>query len=98
MDANNAEAIKANISRLWAAAEAYESAQISGVAVGLLTIGVIQQKPISLSIAAWSASIWDLYYSRKAAMTPVWSDALGDFTSLGNIPHTIPELRAELGM
>lgn len=91
-------AIARNVDMLWHAASGYESAQISGVAVGLLTIGVMQAKPKSLAIAAWSASIWNLYYARKAAITPAWDAALADFTLCGTIPYSVPELRIELGM
>jgi hypothetical protein len=52
----------------------------------------------ALAIAAWSASIWNLYYVRKALLTPVMDYSLLDFSSCGPIPYSIPELRSELGM
>lgn len=89
--------LKAKEERLWQAADAYQSSFISGVAIGLLTIGVLQQKPKALAIQAWSASIWDQYYSRKALITEDSPEEL-DFSACGPIPHSVPELRAELGL
>lgn len=89
--------VAAKIEALWKAADAYTSKYISGVAIGLLTMGVLQGKPKAFTVTAWSSSVWDAYYTRKAAVTATSADDL-DFTSFGPIPHTVPELRAELGM
>ena len=92
-----AQRLQANEDALWRAADAYQTRYISGVAIGLLTIGVLQQKPVALAIQAWSASVWDEYYRRKALLT--YDGALdGDFTGCGPMPHSVPELRAELGL
>lgn len=92
------EEVKAQrISSLWQAAHDYEYLRISGMAIGLLTIGVIQQLPKSLAVAAWSANIWDTYYIRKSAIADNTQDNL-DFSICGEIPYTIPELRVEIGM
>lgn len=91
-----AQRLQANEDALWRAADAHQTRYISGVAIGLLTIGVLQQKPVALAIHAWSASVWDEYYRRKALLTyngPVD----GDFTACGPMPYSVPELRAELG-
>jgi len=85
------------INALWTAADAYEKNYISGVAIGLLTLGVIQSKPKALAVSAWSASHWDDYYTRKAAITATSVLNL-DFSPSGAIPYSVPELRAELGM
>lgn len=82
---------------LWQDADLYQTRFISGVAIGLLTIGVLQGKPKALAIQAWSASMWDEYYRRKALLT--YDGAVdGDFTACGPMPHSVPELRAELGL
>lgn len=84
-----------NIDSLWRAADAYVASYISGVAIGLLTIGVLQQKPKALAIQAWTAAIWDEYYARKAGLT---YDGVvnADFTSCGPMPYSVPELRQEV--
>lgn len=92
-----AQRLQANEETLWRAADAYQTRYISGVAIGLLTIGVLQQKPVALAIQAWSATVWDEYYRRKALLT--YDGAVdGDFTACGPMPHSVPELRAELGL
>lgn len=96
-DEERAQRLDKNIEALWRAADAYQSSQISGVAIGLLVIGVLQQKPKALAIQAWTASIWDEYYKRKAAMQ-YDSDVDGNFSAFGKMPHSVPELRAELGL
>lgn len=85
------------IEALWEAADKYASGYISGVAVGILTIGVMQEKPKALAISAWSSSIWAEYYARKALVT-VDSVDDHDFSSFGPIPYTVPELQAEIGL
>ena len=92
-----AKQVHDKIEALWAAADKYTSGYISGVAVGILTIGVMQEKPKALAISAWSSSIWAEYYARKALVT-VDSVDDHDFTSFGPIPHSVPELQAEIGL
>lgn len=89
---------KANIAALWQAAHDYEYAEISGSAIGLLTLGVLQQKPKCTAVQAWIQSIWSLYYQRKAAMTHDIAPSDLDFSSCGPCPWTVPDLLAELGM
>ena len=79
------------IASLWQAAYNYEFAQISGMAVGVLTIGVLQQKPKALAISAWSKSIWDAYYTRKTSGS---TDT--DYSFAGPMPHSVPELMTEV--
>ena len=93
----DAATVAAKIERLWAAADAYTSSYISGVAVGLLTVGVLQSLPKALAVSAWSSAVWDDYYARKALITVSSVDNL-DFSSHGPMPHGVPELRAELGV
>jgi len=95
--ASDAAAVTNKIEALWRAADAYTSNYISGVAIGILTIGVIQQLPKALAIKQWSNDIWTEYYTRKAAVTPTSVDNL-DFSMFGPIPHSVPELQAEVGM
>lgn len=58
---DEAAAIQNKIESLWSAADKYTSSFISGVAIGILTIGVLQQKPKALAISSWSSSIWEEY-------------------------------------
>jgi hypothetical protein len=80
-------------SLLWEAAHKYEYAQISGSAVGMLALGVIQQLPKSLAVAAWIQGIWTLYYNRKAEFAQDY-----DYSSCGQIPFSVPEVMQELGL
>lgn len=85
-----------HIARLWQAAHTYEFAQISGVAIGVLSLGVAQGKPKALAIAAWSAGIWNNnYYPRKALCDGI-TEPNYDFSNCGLIPYSIPELSAEV--
>lgn len=95
--AGNVERIAIKVQQLWAAADAYASNRISGVAIGILTLGVMQQLPKSLAIAGWSASLWNEYYVRKTAITAT-SEVNFDFSTFGNLPFTIPEMQVEVGM
>lgn len=85
-----------NVAALWQAAHDYEYAQISGTAVGVLAAGVAKGGPVSMAIQQWCLSIWTLYYSRKPIVTHQWNAYLLDFSSCGQIPHTIPELMTEV--
>lgn len=96
-DAQQAKRIADKIDALWRAADSYVSGYISGVAIGLLTIGLIQQKPKALAVTAWSSAIWASYYERKALVSTDSVDDL-DFSSLGSMPYSVPELQAELGV
>lgn len=89
--------ISYKIDQLWNAAHEYEFNRISGSAIGLLTIGVLKQLPRSLAVTAWLKSIWNLYYERKAQITPT-SDISIDFSVCGEMPYSIPEIREELGL
>lgn len=89
--------IQEKINSLWAAADKYTSNYISGVAIGILTIGVMQNKPKALAVSTWSQSIWSEYYTRKALITPNSVDNF-DFSSFGPIPYSIPELQAEIAI
>lgn len=89
--------VRQKVDALWRAANEYTSGYISGVAVGLLTIGVLQQKPKALAVTAWSSAVWDAYYARKSLVTISSADD-HDFSSFGPMPHSVPELREELGL
>ncbi len=96
----DAEVIAANattkevgrIAALWQAAHRYEFEQISGSAVGLLAIGVMQGAPKCVAVQNWIKGIWALYYERK-----VNGDASTDYSICGTCPHSVPELMQELG-
>jgi hypothetical protein len=83
--------------RLWQAAHEYEFASINGSALSLLVLGVMQQKPLSLAIQAWLTDLWSEYYKRKAAVT-VDAEPDLDYSTVGQMPCTIPEFTAELGV
>lgn len=101
IDALSAEQIAANqadyearrISALWQAAHDYEYAQVSGSAIGLLAIGVLQGLPKCLAVQAWIKSIWTAYYERKFG-----TSTNTDFSIAGLCPHSVPELMVELGV
>lgn len=96
-EANIANAVAQREDALWAGANAYTSSFISGIAVGMLTMGVMLAKPKALAVQAWSKSVWGEYYARKAAVTP-YSTVDCDFSSFGPMPHSVPELMEELGL
>ena len=85
------------IEALWQAADRYVTGYISGVAVGILTIGVIQGKPKALAVTAWSNAVWSDYYARKALVEGGAVPNL-DFSTHGPMPHTVPELQDEIGL
>ena len=89
--------IAERVETLWQAANRYVTGYISGVAIGILTIGVIQGKPKALAVTAWSNAIWSDYYARKELITSNEQPNL-DFSSHGSMPHTVPELQVESGM
>lgn len=81
------------IDMLWQAAHNYEYARISGSAIGILAMGVIQNKPKSLAVQTWINGIWNIYYTRKTT-----GSIDTDFTSAGPLPYTVPEIMEELGI
>ena len=91
----DAKMVADKIESLWQAADKYVTGYISGVAIGILTIGVLQGKPKCMVVSNWSNQVWSEYYTRKAAIT-VDSPLDLDFSSFGPIPYTIPELQAEV--
>ena len=91
--ADNAAKEANRVAALWKAAHDYEYAQISGSAIGLLAIGVMQKLPKCLAVQNWIKSIWTIYYERKAN----GSTDTG-FSSVGPCPYSIPELMIELGV
>lgn len=94
---DEAAAIQNKIESLWSAADKYTSSFISGVAVGILTIGVMQQKPKALAVTSWSSAIWGEYYTRKSLITLTSQDN-HDFSSFGPMPYSVPELQEEVGL
>lgn len=82
---------------LWQAADRYTTGYISGVAIGILTLGVLSGGPKALAVSAWSASIWTEYYRRKAALTADSADD-HDFSAFGPMPYSVPEMQAEVGV
>ena len=91
------EPVSEKIEALWQAADQYVTGYISGVAIGILTVGVIQGKPKALAVTAWSNTVWSDYYARKALVEGGAVPNL-DFSTHGPIPHTVPELQSEIGL
>ena len=90
----DAEQIEAQrVASLWQAAHDYESAEISGSAVGLLAMGVMQGKPKCTAVQNWIKGVWTEYYIRKAGVS---TDT--DYSCCGACPYTVPELMEELGL
>lgn len=82
---------------LWKAANDFQSGQISGAAIGLLTIGVLAQKPKCTAVQAWIKSVWVEYYTRKAGVS-LQNNVNLDFSICGNVPYTVPELMEEVSI
>ena len=95
---NSNKILSMNEDALWQAAHDYEYSRISGSAIGLLTMGVLSNKPKSKAVQTWLTSLWNLYYKRKASLssTVLIDSALLDFSSIGEIPSTVPDLMAEI--
>ena len=87
-----------SISALWQAAHEYEQRFVSGVGIGLLTVGFSKGLPKAIAFTQWTQTLWDEYYKRKALVTSTFDPLLQDFSSVGTPPHTIPELRTEAGL
>jgi len=96
-DEVNAKDLASKYDSLWKAANDYQSAQISGAAIGLLTIGVLAQKPKCTAVQAWIKSVWVEYYTRKAGVD-LQNNVNLDFSICGNIPYTVPELMEEVSI
>lgn len=90
----DAAKIQTKIDSLWASANSYVNGYISGLAVTILAVGIIQKKPKALAVSQWSDAIWAEYYNRKAGITAT-SNVEYSFDSFGAIPYTVPELMAE---
>jgi len=83
----------ARVASLWQAAHDKEYEAISGSAIGLIIIGVLQGKPKCAAVQNWIKALWSEYYARKAS----GSDNL-DFSIAGECPHSVPELMSELNI
>ena len=87
----------AKIDALWQATDAYIARYISGVAIGILALGVAQMKPKALRVSEWTQAIWGGYYNRKSAVTATSIDN-HDYSLFGSVPHDVRELKEELGL
>lgn len=81
--------------RLWQQAHAIEEKNISGVGLSILALGNALGKPKAKACAAWSDTLWGIYYQCKALVT-LDSDPDCDFTAAGDMPYTVPDLAAEV--
>lgn len=93
----NAKDLQRKYDYLWKAANDFQSGQISGAAIGLLTIGVLAQKPKCTAVQAWIKSVWVEYYTRKAGVS-LQNNVNLDFSICGNVPYTVPELMEEVSI
>lgn len=91
-----AECSAHNYESLWAAGTRYQETWISGSATSMLTLGVLAHKPKSLACSAWIQSIWALYYQRKPLVDHDMPASFLDFSSIGPMPYSVPELMAEI--
>lgn len=88
--------LAAKYQRLWEAASEWERRNISGVGLSVLSLGVAAGKPKALAVATWSNNLWmNHYYPRKAAIN-LDSDPDYDFSVVGDMPYSVPELSAEV--
>lgn len=89
---NLAQAEEQRQASLWEAAHAYEKSYISGVGLSILAVGVLMQKPKAQAVSAWSSLLWNgTYYPRKQSGSTDF-----DFSVVGPIPYSVPELSQEL--
>ena len=89
--------ISQNLQQLWEDATAYQESFISGAAIGLLTIGVMQQKPKSLAIMNWIQDIWNNHYYVQKLLVDASYERY-NFSACGECPYSVPELIEELGI
>jgi hypothetical protein len=85
---------------LWYNCNKYQMRRISGASLCILTIGVLQGLPKSLAIKAWIKDLWtgpNGYYERKALVS-ITNPVSLDFSDKGEMPYSIPELNAEVGL
>lgn len=80
---------------LWSAASDYVNAEINGVGLAILAVGVVAQKPKAISVAQWLDTIWAEYYLRKIKLSPA-NKINTDFSMFGPMPFTVLELREEV--
>lgn len=84
---------QARVDALWQGAYKVEYAAISGSAVGLIAMGVMQGKPKCLAVQNWLKTLWAEYYARKFSTSTDY-----DFSAYATCPHSVPELMQELGV
>lgn len=87
---------QAVIADLWTAADQYIAKSINGVGIGLFAAGLVAQKPKAAAVTAWTQAVWMEYYARKALWTEGGTLPNLDFSTMGEMPHTVLELSAEL--
>lgn len=87
---------------IWNAANRYTERYISGPSLIALGKGLIMSKPKSEAILNWINTIWGIYYQRKAIIQNFPEETLDsldpsyiDFSSVGPMPYSIPELMVE---
>lgn len=93
-----------NIESIWQAANVYVEAQISGAAYGmvatLITLHKLDQNVGTKGVAVkeWIDSVWTQYYTNKYMLKAgiPFDNAMLDYSSKGDMPHDVPELKAEL--
>lgn len=90
------QVLDAKYSSLWQAAHEWEQRSISGVGLSILSLGVAQAKPKALAVAQWSNNLWmNHYYPRKATIS-LDSEPDCDFSIVGDMPYSVPEISAEV--
>jgi hypothetical protein len=95
IEAENAPLLEAKRNELWQDANDYNTQYISGAALSMLTIGVMQGKPKALAIMGWISTLWNEHYYPQKALITVDSPPY-DFSVVGPIPYSVPELTSEV--
>ena len=93
----DAKVLEAKYCALWSATDTYVTRYLSSGALSILALGCVLSKPKCRAVAAWSGAVWAEYYKRKSLISLTSKDDL-DFTPLGAMPYSVPEMAAEVGM
>lgn len=87
----------ARIARLNNAAWAYILSYLPGKGLDCVYRSALHGDETSLAILDWIMSIWGLYYERKESLPDGdVPEGIFDFSSVGPMPCTVPELTAEV--
>jgi hypothetical protein len=83
--------------KLLSAFSFYEHSQIFGSGIGLLTLGVLQQKPRCLAVQMYLKTLWEDYQARLTALNNGQNVSF-DFSNNGDKPFSVADLMEDLGL